>query len=301
MARINQDLLERLIVRLGLGKSQVYRLIDAKVRATHLPRHLAAIALASERGINISKFASADDLAIMRQTAVAAVPAPVVVQPADSSRESRSRRGKKTRASRSHARRGNTVFVVHGRNSSARDAVFAFLRAVGLRPLEWSQAIRLVRTGSPYVGEILEAAFREAAAVVVLLTPDDEARLRSVFAKTGAPSYERKLTGQARPNVLFEAGMAFGKDPNSTVLVQIGEVRPFSDLGGRHVVRLSNEPTSRQEFVTKLANAGCNVDTTGVDWLSVGNFAWLSNKTLQRTSRAQQGDRERKSHRAARR
>ncbi len=278
MPRIDQDLLERLLARLGLSKSQVYKLIDGKVRTTHLPRHLAAIALAGERGINISKFASADDLAVMRQTAVSAVPAPVVVRPSESGRQPRTRRRGKTRFSRSWPRRGNTVFVVHGRNTSARDELFAFLRAVGLRPLEWSQAIRLAGKGSPYVGEILEAAFREAAAVIVLLTPDDEARLRSIFAKAGDPAFERKLTGQARPNVLFEAGMAFGKDPNSTVLVQIGEVRPFSDVGGRHVVHLSNQPTSRQELVTKLANAGCNVDTTGADWLSVGNFVALSGR-----------------------
>lgn len=302
MPRINQDLFDRLVARLGLGKSQVYRLIDAKVRATHLPRHLAAIALASERGINISKFASADDLAIMRQTAVSAVPAPVIVQASELGRRPRTKRGGQMRVSRSAPRRGNTVFVVHGRDAYARDQVFAFLRAVGLRPLEWSQAIRLVRKGSPYVGEILEAAFREAAAVVVLLTPDDEARLRSIFANAGDPSFERKLTGQARPNVLFEAGMAFGKDPNSTVLVQIGEVRPFSDVGGRHVVHLSNQPTSRQEFVTKLANAGCNVDTTGADWLTAGNFAAQpSNKALQRASRAQRKIRNRRGRDAARR
>lgn len=286
MPRINRDLLDRLVARLNLGKSQVYRLIDAKVRTTHLPRHLAAIALASERGINISKYASGDDLAVMRQTAVSAAPVSVVVPPSESGRQPRTRRGR-MRMSRSMPRRGNTVFVVHGRNTAARDEVFAFLRAVGLRPLEWSQAIRLVRKGSPYVGEILEAAFREAAAIVVLLTPDDEARLRPIFANARDPEFERKLTGQARPNVLFEAGMAFGKDPNSTVLVQIGEVRPFSDLGGRHVVHLSNQATSRQEFVTKLANAGCNVDTTGADWLNAGNFAaGLTKKALQRSSRA---------------
>jgi hypothetical protein len=116
------------------------------------------------------------------------------------------------------------------------------------------------------------------------MTPDDEARLKGPFLKATDPAYERALTGQARPNVLFEAGMAFGKDPNSTVLVQIGDIRPFSDVGGRHVVHLSNQPTSRQEFVTKLANAGCNVDTSGTDWLSSGDFS-PSDIALQPTRR----------------
>ena len=179
MPRINRDLFERLVAKLGLSQSQVYNLIDAKVRATHLPRHLAAIALASERGMNISKFASADDLAVMRQAAVGAVPPPVIVQATESPRQDRTRRGNRRQGARAGRRRGNTVFVVHGRDTSAREAVFAFLRALGLKPLEWSQAIRLVRRGSPYVGEILEAAFREAAAVVVLLTPDDVGGLAS--------------------------------------------------------------------------------------------------------------------------
>jgi predicted nucleotide-binding protein len=119
---------------------------------------------------------------------------------------------------------------------------------------------------------VLDAAFREAAAIVVLLTPDDDARLRPAFLMARDPKHERELTGQARANVLFEAGMAFGRNPNSTVLVQLGDIRPFSDVGGRHVLYLSDSPTSRQEFVTKLANAGCNVDTSGTDWLSAGGF-----------------------------
>jgi predicted nucleotide-binding protein len=126
---------------------------------------------------------------------------------------------------------------------------------------------------SPYVGTILDTAFREAAAVVVLLTPDDDVKLRKRYHKAREPENEKKLTGQARPNVLFEAGMAFGRNPDSTVLVQLGEVKSFSDVGGRHVVHLSNDPSSRQELATKLANAGCNVDTGGSDWLTAGNLA----------------------------
>jgi len=273
MARINKQLLERLQSKLELSQSRVYGLIDEKVRSAHLPRNLAAIAVAAERGVSISKFATAEDLASIRQSAINAAPAPVVLQHESAApRGTASGRSKAKRPVKTQRRRGTTVFVVHGRDLAARDAVFAFVRSIGLRPIEWTQALKLTKKGSPYVGEILDAAFREAAAIIVLLTPDEEARLKPVFVSSGDPTHERQLSGQARPNVLFEAGMAFGRDPNSTVLVQLGDTRPFSDVGGRHVLHLSNNPASRQEFVTKLANAGCNVDTSGADWLSAGNF-----------------------------
>lgn len=280
MARINQQLLARLQDKLGISKRRAYELIDAKVRSAHLPRHLAAIAVAAERGINISRFASEEDLAAIRQSSINGAPPPVLVQQ-EVVAQGRVRRSprKNTRSPASLKRRGTTVFVVHGRDKEARDAVFSFLRALGLRPLEWTQAMKLTRKGSPYVGEVLDAAFREAAAIVVLLTPDDDARLRESFITARDPRYERELTGQARPNVLFEAGMAFGRNPNSTVLVQLGETRPFSDVAGRHVLYLSNDLTSRLEFATKLANAGCNVDTSGSDWLVAGDFRPRSLKT----------------------
>ena len=72
--------------------------------------------------------------------------------------------------------------------------------------------------------------------------------------------------------MLFEAGMAFGRNPQNTVLVQVGPVKEFSDVAGRHIVRLGNDPTSRQALATRLANAGCNVDTSGSKWLTAGDF-----------------------------
>ena len=165
-----------------------------------------------------------------------------------------------------------TVFVVHGRNAAARDALFAFLRSIGLRPLEWSQAVAATGKASPYIGEVLDAAFSVAQAIVVLMTPDDVACLHETLRKNDDPLYETSPTAQARPNVLFEAGMAMGRNPDRTVLVEVGTLRPFSDVGGRHVVRLNDTPQKRQELAMRLKSAGCPVDLSGSDWHDAGRF-----------------------------
>ncbi|MFD9643048.1 TIR domain-containing protein [Streptomyces sp. NPDC059082] len=58
------------------------------------------------------------------------------------------------------------MFVIHGRN--ARTGVFEFLRALGLDPIEWPEAIQITGKGSPYIGEVLDTAFSNAQTVVVL-------------------------------------------------------------------------------------------------------------------------------------
>ncbi len=165
------------------------------------------------------------------------------------------------------------VFVVHGRDDKMRAAMFSFLRAIGLQPIEWSQAVQATGIASPYIGDILNVAFSEAQAVVVLLTPDDEARLRPWLAQEGDPPHETELSGQARPNVLFEAGMAMGRDPDRTVLVEVGSLRPFSDIGGRHTIRFDGSSPRRQELAERLRTAGCAVKLDGTDWHSAGDFA----------------------------
>ena len=164
------------------------------------------------------------------------------------------------------------VFVVHGRNLVARDAVFEFLRAIDLHPIEWPEAVRETGKSSPYIGEILDAAFSRAHAVVVLFTPDDEARLKQQFRTANDPPYESRLTGQARPNVLFEAGMAMGRSPERTVLVEIGPLRPFTDIAGLHSIRMNGSSESRQEMAQRLKTAGCPVNLDGSNWLSAGDF-----------------------------
>ena len=105
------------------------------------------------------------------------------------------------------------VYVVHGRDERIRIDIFSFLRAIGLDPIEWTEAVRMTGKGSPFVGEILDTAFANAQAIVVVMTPDDEAKLRDQYISEGDPQYEKTLTPPARPNVLFEAGLAFGRAP----------------------------------------------------------------------------------------
>lgn len=164
------------------------------------------------------------------------------------------------------------VWVVHGRDIRLRAGMFIFLQSIGLQPLDFLEARKRTKKSSPYVGEILDSAFKDAQAVVVLLTPDDEARLKSELQGPSEPSHEVSLTGQARPNVLFEAGMAFMSHPDRTILVQFGEVRPFTDIGGKHIIHMDNSTPKRHELASRLEDAGCPVDWKRVEWHTAGDL-----------------------------
>jgi predicted nucleotide-binding protein len=162
------------------------------------------------------------------------------------------------------------VFVVHGRNLKARDALYEFLGALGLHPVDFEKdAVAGTGDAAPYTGDVLSAGFDQARAVIVLFTPDERVSLRAGLAS--APwEYAERL--QSRANVYFEAGMAFVSHPRRTVLVELGQVRVPSDIEGRHVVRLDDSPSRREALLNRLKIAGCEI-TDGTDWLSAGHFA----------------------------
>jgi predicted nucleotide-binding protein len=183
-----------------------------------------------------------------------------------------SHKHKMTNEQRDISRDPRAVFVIHGRHEKSREAMFAFLIALGLKPLEWSYLVRLTGKGSPYVGEVLDAGFKRATAAVILLTPDDEARLRPQFQSVNEPVYETILTGQARSNVICEAGMALGFAPNQTILVELGTLRPISDLSGRHTIRINDSESRRRELAERLETAGCTISYSASDWKMAGDF-----------------------------
>ena len=237
MAQIPPKLLAKITKRFDVSKSRIYALIQETAQTHNLPIATASLIVARDAGISINRFATPEDWVLIRgvhSPAIGIQQDPTSrVRAVPSSVSSRPNRGGRSRAP--GKRKGNKVWVVYGRDEHRRKSLFDLLRAVGLQPIEWNTALAATKKGSPHIAEVLDAGFRIAVATVVLFTPDDEAKLKGELIKRTDESYERRLTGQPRPNVLFEAGMAFGRHPDQTILVTVGRTRPISDLVGRQL------------------------------------------------------------------
>ena len=66
--------------------------------------------------------------------------------------------------------------------------------------------------------------------------------------------------------------MAMDHNPDRTVLVEFGHLRPFSDIAGRHSVKMDGSTEKRQELAARLEKAGCAVKLTGTDWHKAGDL-----------------------------
>ncbi|MER5349546.1 nucleotide-binding protein [Kitasatospora sp. NPDC002551] len=175
----------------------------------------------------------------------------------------------------SAAERGRNVFVVHGRDEQVRRKAFGLLRGLGLNPLEWEHLVGTTGTASPFIGEVVAHAPSVAGAALVLLTPDDVARLHDDLKGPAEPLHEREAAGQPRQNVLIELGMVLMAFPDRTVILEFGDIRPASDLAGRNVIRFSAEADLNivlRKVAQRLRVAGCPVDDSGHDWLDTEPF-----------------------------
>lgn len=260
--------------KLGIAARTVRSRIQAKEDDELVPRHIAALMVAQEAGLSPKKYATVDEIEQLRKAKAGTAYTSSTDSSAHTDAPARARSSSVARRTVAPTRRpkGKTVFVVHGRNEPLRKAMFAFLRSAGLNPLEWSTALRSIGTGTPTILQIIEHMVQKSAGVVVLLTPDDLAQLKPELAKKNESDLELRPSGQARPNVLFEAGIAIALFPENTVLVQIGAVKAFTDIGGVHVMHMNNSSEARNEFVQKLQSANLLANSTGNDWLSEGDF-----------------------------
>ena len=283
MALINQRLLEAIAAKQSITVKGVYPQITKVVHETFLERDLAALVLATRLRININKHSTSAQRAAVRghlagSSNKQATPAPAAPMPRPMARKN----GKGQKAKKA---KGSSVFVVHGRDTALRKSMFDFLRSLGLKPMEWEQAVDEAKGNNPDVGNIIETAMARVQAVVVMFSPDELAHLKEQFWGADDRRGDGKPAGQARPNVIFEAGLALGAHPEKTVIVQVGRVRPFSDIAGKHLVKLSDAVNTRNDLANRLVKIGCEVNRVGSDWMEAGTFVPTEAKPAQRPRR----------------
>lgn len=159
-----------------------------------------------------------------------------------------------------------SVFAIHGQNERAKEELFVFLKEIDLKPTAWSKAVELTKKSSPYVSEIVRAGLDKAQAIVALFTDDEQVTLRENLAKKDDSGY------QPRPNVIFEAGWAFGQYPDKTIFVELGALRPISDIAGIHTIRLDDSFERRRDLALRLKGCGCPIDIDHTNWDKAGKF-----------------------------
>lgn len=108
---------------------------------------------------------------------------------------------------------------------------------------------------NPTTWEIVRRGLANANIIVVLLSGDDEARLKKAMLKDTDGLGERELTVQPRQNVLLEMGMALGMAPGRTVLVRSEPLREISDISGINWVTMGDSAPARSDFADELRKA----------------------------------------------
>jgi predicted nucleotide-binding protein len=139
------------------------------------------------------------------------------------------------------------VFVVHGHDHGARDAVARFLEKIELEAIilqeQPDQGMTIIEKFENYAAQVGFA--------VVLLTPDD----------LGGVVSESTQASRARQNVIFELGFFVGKlGRGRACLLRKGDTEIPSDLYGVIYTDLDSADGWKLKLVKELKAAGLNFD-----------------------------------------
>jgi predicted nucleotide-binding protein len=141
----------------------------------------------------------------------------------------------------------NRVFVVHGHDEGAREAVARFIEQIGFEPVVLHERANKGRT--------IITKFREEATdvgfAVVLMTPDD----------LGKPNDNSEAKSRARQNVVFELGFFIGALGSARVAALVkGNIERPSDFDGVVYIDLDAAGGWKQQLGRELQAAGFEVD-----------------------------------------
>ena len=139
------------------------------------------------------------------------------------------------------------VFVIHGHDEAARQAVARFLENLKLKPIILHEQSNKGQTIIEKFEQHADVGF-----VVALLTPDD---VGSIHGE------EDDLKPRARQNVIFEFGYFIGKLGRKRVCALVkGDVEKPSDYDGVLYIPLDDLGGWKMRLITELKTAGFKVD-----------------------------------------
>lgn len=145
----------------------------------------------------------------------------------------------------------NKVFVVHGRDESAKQTVARFLEKLDLEPVILHEQASKGRTIIEKFEDHSDVGF-----AVVLLTPDDVGALKD------SPD---DLKSRARQNVILELGFFLGKLGRQRVCPLVkGDMETPSDYDGVVYTKLDDAGAWKIKLVQELKVADFNVDANKV-------------------------------------
>ncbi|GIF23186.1 hypothetical protein BJ973_000458 [Actinoplanes tereljensis] len=152
------------------------------------------------------------------------------------------------------------ILVIHGPGPRPRKDVVELLRAMDLRPLDWEEAVKGTGKLAPRTDEVLDEGFAAGPGILVVLTPED--------------------LNDGESHARARAVRALERQPDRTLLAQIGRLDGAGDLGRRDTVRLSADTEAARilfqyRIAQRLRNVGYPVDTVGDGWLDGGRFGGL--------------------------
>jgi predicted nucleotide-binding protein len=173
--------------------------------------------------------------------------------------------------------KSRTVFLISGKDTECSEAVRLFVKSLRLDcPLfsDLQVKCREELGTPPSIIQIIKTAMKTAQGIIALFTPDEFSKLDSRLG-----SEEGYIS---RPNVIFETGMAWQGFNKRLILLQVGIVRPFSDLTGIHKIEInelkSTDVQNRKRIVTNLKLCGCVIP----DYV-LSNYDYLKSPLIRST------------------
>ena len=171
---ISAEFLEKIRKKTGMAVGSLRNAARKKAHDYAVPLEVGALILAQEHGVTYGKYATPDELALLRNVSNSNgnVGSPALRQPAAKRGEGGKAAGASVRKP-TKVTKDNSLFLVHGRDDKLVADINAFLRALRLNPLEWSDALHNAPSANPNIGTVVNRAMGKVQAVLVMFSPDE--------------------------------------------------------------------------------------------------------------------------------